>query len=49
MKKADDDSNELEMSIKEASDELNNPEKKISILQQDMDTYLKKNLPKNII
>jgi hypothetical protein len=49
MKKADDDSNEAEMTIKEASDELNKPGKKITLIQEEMDKYLKDNLPKNIV
>lgn len=49
MRKADDDSNEKEMTINEATAELMMPTKKITPLQQDMDKYLKQNLPKKIL
>ena len=49
MKKADDDSNEKEMSIKEASDQLNQPIKKSTPIQEQMDRYLKEHLPKNFL
>lgn len=47
--KADDESNEKEMSINSASKELKNRNKKLSPLQEQIDAYLRENLPPNIL
>lgn len=48
-KKDDDESNEEEMSVNKASKELNNKSKKLTPIQEQMDNYLRMNLPANVL
>jgi hypothetical protein len=47
--KDDDESNEAEMTVNHASEELKSTNKKLTPIQEQMDNYLKANLPANIL